>query len=553
MKCKECGKELTEEGRTICDECQEKLLQKISEEENVVSEEENNKKLKKKDESTKKSKEKKDSKEKNKKESKNESKKESKDKENKSEEKFTVSKEKAKKPVLKIVILTILVLAIAVAGVMIAINLDLIHFEKVGATIGNIRNYGYATYQGNKIYYIAPNADSTKIGIYSADITGENVKELFMNEEDVMSLNAYGNYLYFITISESTEEYGEYDNKICKMKNDGTDLQVINDNEFNDYGYEIYVVKNKIYYIGEDSNIYKMNLDGSNRELVSDKGTGYIGITDKYIIYNDYADNSSETSEESSAYEYKTCIMNLDGSDARSILGESRLYTVNVYDDVIYYTNENLELYRVNVDGTDNKKLLDGEVYNLNVAGGYIFYLGYRDIENDDNTICVFRADLDGSNHKIIKELTTGTNYINVLDNKILFMDTDLQGAYIKLANSEGEDEKNLYTLSLEDLYSQIEGTEIEEEITDETDVETEITNETTANNTTNTVETNSVATNTVVNNTAETNSVATNTAVNNTAEANLVTTNSVVNNTVEANLVATNNVSNTTSSNTAN
>lgn len=504
MNCTKCGKELTEEGKTICDECQKKLLQEIKEEEKVVPEEKTKKKketkskTKKEDKSDKKSEEKVESKktkksenkksenkkEENSKENKEKSKKEKKtskkDKEESNEtaenkeEKFTVSKEKNKKSLLKTLLLIIILAILVAVGILIAIKFDLIHFEKTGCTIGNIRNYGYAAYQNDKIYYVAPNADSTKIGIFSADITGENITEILMSDEDIMSLNVYGNYLYFITITESTDTSEEYDNKICRMKKDGSDFQVINDNEFNDYGYEIYVVKNKVYYIGEDSNIYKMNLDGSNRELVSDRGTGYIAITENYIIYNDYINNSSEET----SYEYKTCIMNLDGTNQRSILGEERLYTVNVYDDVIYYTNENLELYKVNVDGTNNTKLLDGEVYNLNVANGYIYYLGYRDLENNDDTICVYRANLDGTDHKIIKALTTGTNFINVLNGSILYMDTDLEGAYIKIMNADGEEEKNLYTLNLKDLYSQIQGTSIEEEIVDNTTVTTGDTNE---------------------------------------------------------------------------
>lgn len=548
MNCTKCGKELTEEGKTICDECQKKLLQEIKEEENVTAEEKTKKKKEtkskaKKEEKvdnkeekkveqksekkaeSKKSKKSEDKKEDNQKEKKEEkTKKEKKTKENKEkieesaegkEEKFTVSKEKKKGSALKVLLIIIVLVALIAGGIFLLAKFDLIHLEKVGCTVGNIRNYGYAAYQGDKIYYVAPNADSTRIGIYSADITGDNVTEIFMNDEDIMSLNAYGNYLYFITIVESTDTSEEYDNKICRMKKDGSDFQVINDNEFNDYGYEIYVVKNKVYYIGEDSNIYKMNLDGSNRELVSDKGTGYIAITEDYIIYNDYIDeNADETS-----YEYKTCIMNLDGTNQRAILGDSRLYTVNLYDDVIYYTNENLELYKVNVDGTNNTKVLDAEVYNLNVADGYIYYLGYRDIENGDNTICVYRANLDGSDHKTIKVLTTGTNFINVLNGSVLYMDTDLEGAYIKIMNENGEEEKNLYTLSLKDLYSQIEGTEIEEEIINDDTTDATNANEVASNEISTQINTNEV----VANEVTVSNDIVT---VNNTASASNTTIN---------------------------
>ena len=50
----------------------------------------------------------------------------------------------------------------------------------------------------------------------------------------------------------------------------------------------IYVVNDRIYYIGENYNVYSMDLFGGDRNLVSDNKTGFIGITNKYIIYNDY-------------------------------------------------------------------------------------------------------------------------------------------------------------------------------------------------------------------------------------------------------------------------
>ena len=70
----------------------------------------------------------------------------------------------------------------------------------------------------------------------------------------------------------------------------------------------MYVVNNSIYYSGTDLKIYKMGLDGQNRELVSDTKTGYLGITDKYILYNVKADIEEE---------YVTYIMDIDGKNQR--------------------------------------------------------------------------------------------------------------------------------------------------------------------------------------------------------------------------------------------
>ena len=118
------------------------------------------------------------------------------------------------------------------------------------------------------------------------------------------------------------------DNKIYRMKTNGDKLTVINDNEFNNDCYEIYVIDNYVYYIGTDNNIYKMKSDGSNRTLVAENGTGYLGITDKYIIYNVLPDGSED---------YTTYIMNLDGTNPRPIIEGERFYSVNIDGNYIIF------------------------------------------------------------------------------------------------------------------------------------------------------------------------------------------------------------------------
>lgn len=416
MNCTKCGKEITEEGKTICDECQKELLKEIKVEENASN-----------------------------------------------DEAFKVSKDEKKKKGSPIVfIIALLLIALIVVGVY--LFMEMMNNTGIGNEIGNIRNYGYAVKQNNTIYYLAPNDTSTKVGIFSVDANGDNKKEIYMNENDILSLNVYGNYLYFISVTASENEE-EYDNKICRIKKDGTGFEIINDNEFNDFCYEIYAVQNKIYYIGEDSNIYKMDLNGGNRELVSDVGTGYIGITEKYIIYNDNKENASEGEDQ-----YKTCIMNLDGTNKRDIIENKRLYTVNILNDVIYYTDENLDLYKVNLDGSDNQKILDGEVYKLIVSGNYLYYLNYADIANNDQTICIYRANLDGSDNKIIKKLDTGTSFINVVGDWVLYMDSTLESGYIRIIKNDGSEEKDLYSINFMDLYNQIDNTTVDEDYITEED-----------------------------------------------------------------------------------
>ena len=45
--------------------------------------------------------------------------------------------------------------------------------------------------------------------------------------------------------------------------------------------------QDKIYYIGNDLNIYSMDLDGGNRTALSNKKSGFLGVSENYILYND--------------------------------------------------------------------------------------------------------------------------------------------------------------------------------------------------------------------------------------------------------------------------
>lgn len=312
-----------------------------------------------------------------------------------------------------------------------------INKNRIGNSIGNIRNYGYATMQSDWIYYIAPNISNSQIGIFKIDKEGNQKQELFMGDENLMSLNVSENYIFFIGAKKYNTD-DSLDNKIYKMKLDGTELEIINNNEFHDNCYEIYVVDEYVYYIGIDSNIYKMNLNGSNRSIVSDNATGYLGITDKYIIYNALANNSSE---------YTTYIMNLDGTNKRAIIEGERLYSVNIKDDYIYYTNMNKQICKSKIDSGKSEILLDTSAYNMNLYGDYIYFFNYKNFDNKNDKVCLYRIKIDSSEKEVncIKELETYSTSINVIDNWIMYMDGNEEEQFINLVKNDGSREIRLW------------------------------------------------------------------------------------------------------------
>ena len=216
-----------------------------------------------------------------------------------------------------------------------------------------------------------------------------------------------------------------------------------------------------------------MNLDGSHRTLVSDTGTGYLGITDKYILYNAATESEAD---------YVTYIMNLDGTNARPLVDGKRLYSVSIKDDYVYYTNEDKQVYKTKIDSNKEEIVCDTTAYNLNLNGDYIYYLNYADAENGNYTVCIFRIKADGTSEspEKIKELSTYSSFIDVIGNWVIYMDTNDTSGYINLVKTDGSDEIQLYVLNYEDYVADTESeTNTEEAPQENVDNGVQNTNET--------------------------------------------------------------------------
>lgn len=459
MNCTKCGKEIPDDAGDVCEECKNKVLEEIKKEEKESKKVEENKKEKKTKDSKKVKENKKDIKK-----TKKQDKQEKKAEDSKKEEKVN---KKGKKKIIIGGIIVLLLISVAVI-----VSLFVLSKDSKSNTIGNIRNLGYSTIQGNWIYYVAPNEDSTKIGIFKVKENGEGKEQLYMGDLNIVSMNVKENYLYFIGIGpEDYNETDKSDNKIYRIKTDGSDIQILNDNEFHNECYEFYLINNSIYYIGTDQNIYKMKLDGSNRELVSENGTGYLGITDEYIIYN--VDETGNTTD------YVTYIMNIDGSNPRPLVKGKRLYSVDVKDDYVYYTNSDKEIYRTKIDSNSEEKISETTAYNLNLNGDYLYYLNYEDYANEEYTVCVFRIKADGTSAEPekIKEMDNFSQFINIVGDWVYYMDYNDDSGFINLVKTDGSGEEvQLYLLVYSDFYESLdsneENTQPEENSTTEQQVE---------------------------------------------------------------------------------
>lgn len=521
MYCTKCGKEIPDGEKKICDDCEKKLLQEIkAEEKEEVKEAKTISKKETKEKAKKASKEEKTAEKKAKKENKKAEKGNKVEKKDDANE-WKVTGEKNKKKNNLVSVLFIAIILVLVIGGAFMISHLFTQDGTEGNTIGNIRNYGYAVEDGNWIYYLAPNEDSSQIGIFKVKSNGKNKELLYMSDIDIVSLNVYKNHIYFIGSGvETYTETDELDNKIYRIKKDGSELEVLNDNELNNDCYEIYVIDNSVYYIGLNAEICKMDLNGSNKTVVADNGTGYLGINNDYIIYN------KTESEEST--EFVTYIMNRDGSNSRPIIEGKRLYSVNIEGNTVYYSDVEKKIYKTEIDSNEEQLLYgDLEAYNLNTNKGYAYYLNYFDPDNEDYTVCVYRVKLDGTTEtpELIKKLDTYSSFIDVVGKWVIYMDSNSEAGFINLVSIDGSGEVvQLYYLDYSEYYEKVEESDYSDTAVDaggEQTTTTETENTTVENTTENTTVSNTTESNTTVTN---------NTVTNNVTLENTTTQNSVAN-----------------------
>ena len=403
--CTKCGKEIPEGDNKYCDDCKNSLLTDI-------------------------------------------------DEDNKFEIKKDQKVEKEAKPkktgkIIGIIVAIVIVLAI-IGSVCLEISTGMISHiitgkNVIGIDVGNNNNnLGCANIQGNWIYYMSLANDGMEIALNKVKTDGTEKQVLVQKDWEIYSINVVGNYMYFVAFEPTDEVEAEatstayQKNRIYKMSLDGKELRVINDGHFSNEGVSIYVIKDRIYYVGENYNIYSMDTEGGDRKKINDNQTGFVGITDKYILYNDYAENPTNE------YDFVTYIMNLDGSNARAVNGK-RLYNPNIVGDTIYYVNsENNAIHKVKVDGSGDEKVFESRAYNMNVQGDWIYYLDYKDEEASD-VVCIHKVKTDGTEHQIIVEMENYTSFINVLGDWIYYTDHSDNSYFINLIKTDGSDTITLY------------------------------------------------------------------------------------------------------------
>lgn len=147
-------------------------------------------------------------------------------------------------------------------------------------------------------------------------------------------------------------------------------------------GEYIYVDSTYIYYSDEDNNYQRVNRKTKEKEKVLEN-IYYARVIDDMLYYQSDSDGES------------IHVYNLSTKEDRKINNEkSYAMIVDTKNSIIYYTNEENVLKKINLDGTGSEVLLDKQIASFVYEEGYIYYsqvdgIGKFDVTSKEDTVLV--------------------------------------------------------------------------------------------------------------------------------------------------------------------
>lgn len=284
-------------------------------------------------------------------------------------------------------------------------NVSQITNENLAKKDSNIELGGMLATDGISTFYVKDVDSDFTQSIYRCNNDGTGDVEILGNEKNIQydCLNICGDWIYYRKIDRNSKDSNKGES-LCKIKKDGTEkTELISDLQFRNmqirgnYIYlEIYSSNEirfgkkgfyKIYSSNETrfgkKGFYKFNLDGTlSKAIIQDNNSencyNFDVIGDYAYFLRSYDDGRlGRTSLDR---------INLDGTNKVQVIDNRNLVNLSfgkIMNDgeYIYYTKSYMDtdengsngIYRIKKDGTDEKKIYDGSVYDVNLSDGWIY------------------------------------------------------------------------------------------------------------------------------------------------------------------------------------
>ena len=264
--------------------------------------------------------------------------------------------------------------------------------------------------------------------------------------------NIMNGQYYFATDDYIFYSSYDQDNKahIYRVNKDGSDFKSI----FNGFGWSLVVIEDWLYFSGNQGdvidgtyNIFRMKLDGTSVERINNTYSYGMFLYDEYLYYMKRNPDSTDA--------MSICRSSLDGTNEKVLFP----YGSNpvIYNDLLYYYDNQGNMYRTNPDGTEPQVLLTAEVTFYVLSGEKIIYKDFNS--------SIFVCDLDGKNSKLVRSVSDKLiTTINAYNNRIYFTEYSNEFNYTNYSWSydvvsmkmDGSDEKIVFSSASYGMYMNI-------------------------------------------------------------------------------------------------
>jgi len=223
----------------------------------------------------------------------------------------------------------------------------------------------------------------------------------------------YGDWIFYISTTLWGEPEPRFEPKLTKVKNDGSERQVILSEDI----FGINVVDGWLIFgifSGASTGIHRMRIDGTEREHLSIYVPSSINVVDGWIFYSN------------GNYNWNIYKMRIDGSEHQRINTDNSA-SFSVSNGWIYYVNmdENQSIYKIRIDGTERRRINDDISSRPNIIEGWIFYTNFS------NNGFIYKIRADGTDRQMVID-DMGSN-INVSNGWIYYSNIGEGGLLYKI------------------------------------------------------------------------------------------------------------------------
>lgn len=242
--------------------------------------------------------------------------------------------------------------------------------SELGNSVGNYANSGLMAEKDGWVYY------NDSGGLFRRK-TDDSMVTL-ISEHPAFNISVVGDWVYFLSSDAYSDKTWLY-----KVKTDGTNEEKIKDaNVFAFLWTSCLVIDDKIYYVNnnDQNRLYSMKTDGSEITRLTNT-LAYPFISDGKWIF-------AITSELDELVIRK---LSMDGIYKSKLADASSSSIFIPYQGWVYYTDPEMNFYRIRYDGTLKEKVAEWKVNALNIYGDRLYFVAL-----DEGISTLYSSDLEG-------------------------------------------------------------------------------------------------------------------------------------------------------------